>query len=537
MKRKIVNVLSIAVLIVSLFVGFKNVVTAKAAEVTNYTNTTAITVGGTPISAGTSVTNGQTLTVTNNITFPDSQTINAGDTLTLKLPSELALQTTLTFDVNNSEGIKVGTAVTSPSKGTVTVTFTDQFSKVPQNKRMQLQFSTTINTATVTESGPVSFTYGNESYTVTYNATSGDVGFYEYKYGYQDKTDPSLIRWKVIINAGQDILKSPIITDTFGEGHTLVGNVRAARYAKMSGVTLVTEADIAKASAADVYPVNLTTDASGATTGFTITDMQRRGIWLDGALYIEYTTKVTKDRPKGTAFTNSLSWSASNFAERSITKSVVLETASGSADSDNTTTSTTTTTTTSTTTTTEAPTTSTTTTEASTTSTTTTTEAPTTSTTTTEASTTSATTTTEASTTSTTTTTEAPTTSTTTTTEAPTTSTTTTTEAPTTSTTTTTEASTTSTTATTTGSTTTVTTTEDPTTTTTEASTTTTKPVDPATTKASTTTTVNTTKPSAKTTVKKSSLPSTGEQTGLWTGLLGVILMGSGLFFYRSRKN
>ena len=456
------------------------------------------------------------MTVTNNITFPDSQTINAGDTLTLKLPSELALQTTLTFDVNNSEGIKVGTAVTSPSKGTVTVTFTDQFSKVPQNKRMQLQFSTTINTATVTESGPVSFTYGNESYTVTYNATSGDVGFYEYKYGYQDKTDPSLIRWKVIINAGQDILKSPIITDTFGEGHTLVGNVRAARYAKMSGVTLVTEADIAKASAADVYPVNLTTDASGATTGFTITDMQRRGIWLDGALYIEYTTKVTKDRPKGTAFTNSLSWSASNFAERSITKSVVLETASGSADSDNTTTSTTTTTTTSTT---------------------TTTEAPTTSTTTTEASTTSATTTTEASTTSTTTTTEAPTTSTTTTTEAPTTSTTTTTEAPTTSTTTTTEASTTSTTATTTGSTTTVTTTEDPTTTTTEASTTTTKPVDPATTKASTTTTVNTTKPSAKTTVKKSSLPSTGEQTGLWTGLLGVILMGSGLFFYRSRKN
>ena len=489
MKRKIVKVLSIAVLIVSLFVGFKNVVTAKAAEVTNYTNTTAITVGGTPISAGTSVTNGQTLTVTNNITFPDSQTINAGDTLTLKLPSELALQTTLTFDVNNSEGIKVGTAVTSPSKGTVTVTFTDQFSKVPQNKRMQLQFSTTINTATVTESGPVSFTYGNESYTVTYNATSGDVGFYEYKYGYQDKADPSLIRWKVIINAGQDILKSPIITDTFGEGHTLVGNVRAARYAKMSGVTLVTEADIAKASAADVYPVNLTTDASGATTGFTITDMQRRGIWLDGALYIEYTTKVTKDSPKGTAFTNSLSWSASNFAERSITKSVVIETASGSADSDNTTTTTTTTTTT----------------EAPTTSTTTTTEAPTTSTT---------TTTTEASTTSTTTTTEAPTTSTTTT-----------------------EASTTSTTATTTGSTTTVTTTEDPTTTTTEASTTTTKPVDPATTKASTTTTVNTTKPSAKTTVKKSSLPSTGEQTGLWTGLLGVILMGSGLFFYRSRKN
>ncbi len=512
MKRKIVNVLSIAVLIVSLFVGFKNVVTAKAAEVTNYTNTTAITVGGTPISAGTSVTNGQTLTVTNNITFPDSQTINAGDTLTLKLPSELALQTTLTFDVNNSEGIKVGTAVTSPSKGTVTVTFTDQFSKVPQNKRMQLQFSTTINTATVTESGPVSFTYGNESYTVTYNATSGDVGFYEYKYGYQDKADPSLIRWKVIINAGQDILKSPIITDTFGEGHTLVGNVRAARYAKMSGVTLVTEADIAKASAADVYPVNLTTDASGATTGFTITDMQRRGIWLDGALYIEYTTKVTKDSPKGTAFTNSLSWSASNFAERSITKSVVIETASGSADSDNTTTTTTTTTTT------EAPTTSTTTTtEAPTTSTTTTTEAPTTSTT--------------------TTTTEAPTTSTTTTTtEASTTSTTTTTEAPTTSATTT-EASTTSTTATTTGSTTTVTTTEDPTTTTTEASTTTTKTVDPATTKASTTTTVNTTKPSAKTTVKKSSLPSTGEQTGLWTGLLGVILMGSGLFFYRSRKN
>lgn len=130
------------------------------------------------------------------------------------------------------------------------------------------------------------------------------------------------------------------------------------------------------------------------------------------------------------------------------------------------------------------------------------------------ATTTTTTTTTSTTTTSTTTMTEA-TTTTTATTEAPTTSTTTTTEAPTT-----TAATTTSTTATTTEA------------STTASTTTTTKPADPATTKA-TTTTAKTTKPA----VKKKGLPSTGEQTGIWTGLLGLVLMGSSLFFYRSRKN
>ena len=44
--------------------------------------------------------------------FPDSQAINAGDTLTLDLPKELELVTKLEFPILNPDGQKVGDAVT-----------------------------------------------------------------------------------------------------------------------------------------------------------------------------------------------------------------------------------------------------------------------------------------------------------------------------------------------------------------------------------------------------------------------------------------
>lgn len=82
--------------------------------------------------------------MTSDITFPDSQAINSGDTLTLKLPQELTLITVLNFnviDVKNDKGEVVGTAQVDPNNQTVTVTFSDYFSRLPENKRMSLNFN------------------------------------------------------------------------------------------------------------------------------------------------------------------------------------------------------------------------------------------------------------------------------------------------------------------------------------------------------------------------------------------------------------
>nr|WP_227224998.1 Ig-like domain-containing protein [Streptococcus gordonii] len=86
---------------------------AQAAEVTDYTNNVTITKNGSPLTSDTTVTTNETLAVTSDITFPDSQAINSGDTLTLKLPQELTLITVLNFnviDVKNDKGEVVGTA-------------------------------------------------------------------------------------------------------------------------------------------------------------------------------------------------------------------------------------------------------------------------------------------------------------------------------------------------------------------------------------------------------------------------------------------
>lgn len=76
---------------VSIFVlSLTTLTTVFGAEVTNYTNNTKITLNGKDITADTKVGRGQAMEATNSITFPDSQAINAGDTLVLDLPKELS---------------------------------------------------------------------------------------------------------------------------------------------------------------------------------------------------------------------------------------------------------------------------------------------------------------------------------------------------------------------------------------------------------------------------------------------------------------
>ena len=453
----------VGILVLSLTV----LTTVFAADVIDYTNKTTITVDGQPLTADTKISTGKALEATNNISFPDTQQINEGDVLVLDLPKELGLITKLAFPITHSSGEVIANAVTDPSTQKVTITFTDYFSKNYKDKVMTLKYAVRPNVTNLPESGKYTFQFGTDSFTLNYDKTDGEAGDYEMKYGYQDSENPNRIKWRIVLNAVQDKLNNMVIKDDFSDsGQVLVeSSFRAVRYATQPE-KIPNEAALLKLEPIDNFSnkAEFTRNADGKVTGFTI----NFGDNWNWAMYIEYTTELTSELPKGTKVANVLEWSASNFNKsRSIEALTRLETGSGEGSGDRTTTTTTTTSTTTTTeapaittttTTTEAPaiTTTTTTTEApAITSTTTTTEAPTTTTTTTTteepATTTTTTTTEEPATTTTTTTTEAPTTTTTTTTtEAPAiTSTTTITEAPATTTTTTTEEPTTSSTTTT----------------------------------------------------------------------------------------
>ena len=69
--------------------------TIHAAEVSSYTQTARLTKDGNTLTNGSKVLTNEKLSASIYLTFPDSQAIQAGDTLTLSLPKELALYTAL----------------------------------------------------------------------------------------------------------------------------------------------------------------------------------------------------------------------------------------------------------------------------------------------------------------------------------------------------------------------------------------------------------------------------------------------------------
>ena len=511
--KRVLAFMSLLVLSLTVFT------TVFATEVTSYTIKTEIKVDNQPLTADTKITTGQTMEATNEISFPDSQQINAGDTLVLDLPKELGLVTKLEFPIVHENGEVIANAVTDPSTQKVTITFTNYFSENYKDKVMTLRYNVRPNAANLPKTGTYYFTFGSTDFTLNYNKDDGEAGDYEMKYGYQDPENPKRIKWRIVLNAVQDKLNNMVIKDDFSDsGQVLVeSSFRAVRYATQPE-KIPNEAALLKLDPIDNFSnkAEFTRNADGGITGFTI----NFGDNWNWAMYIEYTTELKSELPEGSKVANVLEWSASNFEKsRSVNALTRLETASGSGSGDRTTTTTTTTTTSTTTTTT-------TTEEPSTTSTTTTEEPSTTSTTTTEEPSTTSTTTTVAPTTTSTTMTEEPsTTSTTTTKEPSTTSTTTTTE----------DSTTTSTTTTTEGPTTTsTTTTEEPTTTTGERRPTTT------TTTPGGSTTGDTTEPAPGGGTgggRKKLLPSTGEVVATGLVISGVVVLIGAIVLKRKISN
>ena len=286
--------------------------TVFAADVTDYTNKTTITVDGQPLTSETQISTGKVLEATNTISFPDTQQIKEGDVLVLDLPKELGLITKLEFPITHSSGEIIGNAVTDPSTQKVTITFTDYFSKNYKDKVMTLKYSVRPNVTNLPESGKYTFQFGTENYTLNYDKTDGEAGDYEMKYGYQDSENPKRIKWRVVLNAVQDKLNNMVIKDDFSDsGQVLVeSSFRAVRYATQPE-KIPNEAALLKLEPIDNFSkkAEFTRNADGKITGFTI----NFGDNWNWAMYIEYTTELTSELPKGTKVANVLEWSASNF--------------------------------------------------------------------------------------------------------------------------------------------------------------------------------------------------------------------------------
>lgn len=305
--------------------------TIHAAEVSSYTQTARLTKDGNTLTNGSKVLTNEKLSASIYLAFPDSQTIQAGDTLTLSLPKELALYTALEFNVleeGQSNGQTVGKAVVDTAKKTVTVTFNDYFASHPLNKRVALHFDVKVDSEVVTKTSPIQFKLGNTDFSLNYEKTAGEAGDYEMKYGYQDKSDPTIIKWRILLNARQDMLRGMVIKDQFGDGLTLVeGSLRAVRYAPVEG-GIKNEAQILSLPVLDNFTKKavFNKNADGKTTGFTI----EFGDNYNWPMYIEYSTKVAPGTKVGDIVHNTLTWTATNFpAPRTLTREVRLETGSG----------------------------------------------------------------------------------------------------------------------------------------------------------------------------------------------------------------
>ncbi|KXT78952.1 Cna B-type domain-containing protein [Streptococcus sp. DD13] len=300
---------------------------AKAAEVNQYTIQTSLTKAGQPITSSTTVGLGETFTVSNTVNFPDSQTIKSGDTFVLELPKEVVAATNLTFDVYDTTGNVVGSAVLNNSSRTVTVTFGNFFEGRPLNKQMLLSFDVTVDRSVVKESGTVNIRIGSGVFPFRYEATSDRLADYEVKYGYQDTTNPRIVKWRIILNARQDMLRGMVITDTFRQGQTLVeGSFRAVRYAPQA-TPVLTENELTALPVLDNFSSKavFTKNEAGGITGFTIPF----GDNYNWPMFIEYSTLVPEGVEAGTQVYNRLGWTATNFVgERTLEPYVVLQNAS-----------------------------------------------------------------------------------------------------------------------------------------------------------------------------------------------------------------
>ena len=213
----------------------------------------------------------------NNVHFPDDMEINEGDKVKFTLPEEVKFQTNFDFDVYNPEKQVVGKATTDTATNTVTTVFNNYFKDHPLNKQMSLKLDATW-TDKVESGKPVTANFDGTLVTAQIGAEQV-IGKDEliFKWGSQDKDDPTVINWTARINYAKRLLTYVTIIDEMSENQKLVDD-----FFEIKSIESVNPW-IDKG-----YAMDLVKSIAKSDHGFTI-KMDR----LDHMIYVNYKTKLT----------------------------------------------------------------------------------------------------------------------------------------------------------------------------------------------------------------------------------------------------
>ena len=159
--------------------------------------------------------------------IPDSATVKNGDTFVYQVPAQLAVEKTEPKEIKAANGTTVATLTTDPATNTATITITNEaYYRFMNESRTVSALFTAVWADSVAVDETVTMTLpGAGSYTLTRIVPMEDSTGY-FKWGVQDKDDPSMIRWQVLVNrlAAKDVT-GVSIADTIPEGQELVGEV------------------------------------------------------------------------------------------------------------------------------------------------------------------------------------------------------------------------------------------------------------------------------------------------------------------------
>lgn len=211
--------------------------------------------------------------------IPDEVQINQGDTMTFNVPNELSFETNYNFPVYNSTGeSEVGNAEVKATENTVTTTFNNYFAEHPLDKSISLNLNTRINREVVQPDTKHEISFNGT--VVELNAGSKGVEPTDealYKYGWQDKDDPSVVNWTARINYKKSYMENVNISDTWSDDQEYVENSLKFYYVKS------VDPFVYDAPATDAL-ANAKLRTNGFDTNLAKIDKQ--------TLYVEYKTKL-----------------------------------------------------------------------------------------------------------------------------------------------------------------------------------------------------------------------------------------------------
>lgn len=212
--------------------------------------------------------------------IPDSATVKNGDTFVYQVPAQLAVEKTEPKEIKAPNDTTVATLTTDPATNTATITITNEaYYRFMNESRTVSALFTAVWADSVAVDETVTMTLpGAGSYTLTRIVPMEDSTGY-FKWGVQDKDDPSMIRWQVLVNrlAAKDVT-GVSIADTIPEGQELVGEVTGYYFTEWGKEEGHPALDSAGVKVTDKNHFTVTPENG---------DLSGRG------LYLRYSTKLT----------------------------------------------------------------------------------------------------------------------------------------------------------------------------------------------------------------------------------------------------